>query len=35
FLITKHLRVYYVVGESDIELASFVDTRTNPKKYPK
>ena len=35
FLISKHLRVYNVVGKSDIELASFTDTRTNPKNYPK
>ncbi len=35
FLTSKQLRVFYVVGKSDIELASFVDTRIDPKKYPK
>lgn len=35
FLINKQLRVFYRVGAINVTLVAFVDTRTNPKKYPK
>jgi plasmid stabilization system protein ParE len=35
FLISKQHRVFYRTDSSKVTLVAFVDTRTNPKKYPK
>jgi plasmid stabilization system protein ParE len=35
YLINKHLRLFYRTSKSNIILVAFIDTRTNPKKYPK
>jgi plasmid stabilization system protein ParE len=35
FLISKQLRVFYRTDLYKVTLVAFIDTRTNPKKYPK
>ena len=35
YLINKNLRLFYRITKSKIVLVAFIDTRTNPKKYPK